>query len=224
LTQYFKALSAAAIFGSLAFANPASATVINGTCTSASGPTDLLAATTGAFNCTKFDSNLGALNSMVLTITGQITGTISITNTGPNTENFQATTTSMFTALALAGFGTPSFSASLGTGAVSQVSGSSVVYGPLAGNGTTGPMFNNSVLAPYEAAGGGFFDINVGTLTGLALLGGGGNLLAGQSTQANVTATVSYDYGVQTPEPATMAVLGAGMLGLGLARRRRNKA
>jgi PEP-CTERM motif len=47
------------------------------------------------------------------------------------------------------------------------------------------------------------------------------NILTGVSGSITGSVTLAYTYGSPTPEPATLAVLGTGILGLGAMRRRR---
>ncbi len=218
----FLKLAAVALVGTVAMAAPSSATVVNGVCGNVSGLTELGGSTPGTFSCTAFDANLGPLTSMVLTITGSIETTISLTNTNLDTQGGSATTISQFNVGALTGFTVtnPIFTLNASTGPVSLAAGASTVVGPVLASGNSGPLIPFD-FSSYAIPGGGSFNINVGTQTGLLNNFAGGNSIAGQVTTATASATVVYTYGVTTPEPASMALLGAGMLALGFARRRR---
>jgi hypothetical protein len=222
----FLKLAAVALVGTVAMAAPSSATTINGTCGFDTGLTERgTQAVPVSFTCTQFDSNLGPLTSMTLSITGQITGPLLLTNNAGQPQAFEFEVDYRFRVGALPGFSfnaAPSntFIASFATGLINLPTAGTAPYN-LNIAGGTGVMVNNSNFAPYQAPGGGNFTINYFTNTLTSFSGGGGNIAVDQTTEAFTTATVTYTYGVTTPEPASMALLGAGMLALGIARRRR---
>ena len=94
--------------------------------------------------------------------------------------------------------------------------------GLFGGNNGSAYFFDNVILSATTTTGTGTFDIN--------FLNNGGQqpalshlLLAGGATQACIGCVPTLT-DIDVPEPATLAIFGAGMLGLGLARRRRRSA
>lgn len=81
-------------------------------------------------------------------------------------------------------------------------------------------------LSAFTGMGG--FGENLNTASGQSVSGGGGNVSVNLNTSAGGTFVVEYDFGLSNaptttvPEPASMALLGVGMLTVGLVRRRRH--
>ena len=194
----------------------ASAATMTVNCSTLDAQTEL----NSTVSCARFDIAGATLTGMSLNVAGTVSGTVTLTNNSSTSQSASATSTSEFYWGPLAGFTflNPAFTAAYTTGTVTiGCCGASQSYSGLAGNNSASQT-NSGVYAPYTGAGN--FNIAVSTLTGLGVKGGGGNIVASQTTRAIATATVTYTYNT-VPEPGTYMLMGLGVTVLGLVRRRR---
>jgi hypothetical protein len=97
-----------------------------------------------------------------------------------------------------------------------------VTYNPTAVNGSENVTVPTAHFSLYE--GSGTFTITGSTQFYSSFIGGGGNLAFTQATNATMSASVTYDYAdAGTPEPATMALMGSALIGIGLLGRKRTR-
>lgn len=216
--------AAAAVIGSMAVATPAAAlTIVD---------TDVIALTTTNWNLNvtldKFDTNLGPLNSILVEITGRVIGDIGLESRDAAPAALTATISALQT-LNKPGGGflinvfpaiLQNFNASIYDGVDDFGGTSGIQYTGLEASDSDATFIAPIDFGLFSAAGGGVLNMAVSAV-GTSGGTGAGNLLQQFSTQAEATVKITYDYGVSTPEPASMALLGAGMLALGFARRRR---
>ena len=177
-----------------------------------------------------FDSTLGTLTGATIQVNGA--AVISFGGTNNAAQAQRATLTSsvdLFWSSSLAAlnpFLTDSILMSATSGSQSYAVGETKSFGPFSVNG-----FNDdnlaSILGSLQNSGGGLFNVSCESASGLAVLGGGGNIATTQATKAGCGASIEYTYDIQVtrvPEPASMALVGLGMLGLIASRRRTKKA
>lgn len=179
----------------------------------------------------KFDSSLGTLTGVFLNWNGQAVTTITLTNNAAQDQRLRATSTVDLTfssndasISAILSAITLSMQANSG-GIVTLPTGGSQSFGPIAdsdaANFTAGA--GDAILAAFT--GPGTFSVTCESLSGISLVGGGGNVVSSQETQAACGASVEYTFTTtQVPEPGTLALLGAMAVGAGALSRRARKA
>ncbi|MEM1343091.1 MAG: choice-of-anchor E domain-containing protein [Pseudomonadota bacterium] len=137
----------------------------------------------------------GTLTHVEIEVVGSIVNsTIDLTNNGAGPELFEASTNITFLIGGDVTFAPSTFQASGGTGIQSLNAGESGSFNVSGSNSLT-EVFSSG-LALFLSP----FDIESSTLTGLSLVGGGGNLANSQTTNAQVDVTVRY-FIADTPPP-----------------------
>lgn len=174
-----------------------------------------------------FDSSLGTLTGASLDIFGGARFTYTGTNTAanPQTANLTSSTALVWTTslAALTPFMGDVINLSSTSGFQAYAVGETKSFGPVAQDGT----FNDdlsSILAALQAPGGGTFNLTCESFSGFAVQGGGGNISSTQATEAGCGARIVYTYDtprITVPEPASLALVGLALAGLGLSRRRK---
>jgi hypothetical protein len=171
----------------------------------------------------KFDSNLGELTGATLIIYGAADFSVQATNNSPQSQTARiGSTTSLFitsseTALNnLIQSENESIDLAYRTPLTTFASGETINFGPI----TDEEQFSYDlapILASLQSNGAGSFTINVESMSGLSIVGGGGNLSASQFTIAGAGAKIVYSY---VPEPSSALLCGIAGLGLIVRRRR----
>jgi len=188
---------------------------------------------TNSVSFTKFNPSLGVLHSMSVTLNNGLSTIISVTNGALSSSSGTAKTTIDFNLDAgsynLFGGG----SQANGAPNVDEYNSPGYGYSLDPGAGTTSGVltkthsYTGSSITDSTTldafTGTGSVDLTAWTFTQTDLANSGGNTAESQITEASADYIVTYDFTpAPAPEPSAVAMLGAGLAGLGMIFRRRS--
>ncbi|MCE5266888.1 MAG: choice-of-anchor E domain-containing protein [Planctomycetaceae bacterium] len=174
---------------------------------------------TGSLSFPKFDSSLGTLTEVDLALTGGMKTVLTVENLSPAGSTGHANTHLQITVQDADGnliapqidFMSPSYNFTL-------ASNETLTSGTLTKSASSyDQYFDSAVLS--EFTGPGTIVLPASTFVEAMIAYSGGNTVATQVTQAQLTGTVTYHYAA-VPEPSTFALLLVGAVGLLVGARR----
>jgi hypothetical protein len=180
----------------------------------------------------EFNSSLGTLTGATLQIEGISQPQLEVLNLGSATSTGSGTTVATYS---VTGPGVSGLSASVSSGLVTVTVPGGI--GNIASSPPPSPIFFNPVVALSDLAavtgpGTVAFDVTESfTTTGTTIAPAGADLAYGGGASANFLMDVTYTYtpgvrdngGDPVPEPFSITILGVGLLGVGIVKRRRKE-
>jgi len=230
-------LASALVVGGLALSSLASAATV--TTSFSLGPTTTElnnGNSTGIFN--QFNSSLGTLTGVTIDLTGLSVSTTSLHNNASGSQTFKYTSTldwsfdifagsgniydAFTTVLATTGNNT-AYLKTVGTN-VTLAAGANLNLGTRTETydySTNDTLLTGVTLSDF--IGTGTLGIGCNTATTSSFTGGGGNILANQTTTGSCSGLITYTYteGSPVPEPASLIIMGIGFFGMAALRKRR---
>ena len=183
-----------------------------------------------SLSLTKFNTNLGTLQSVSITLSSTASTTITVTNSAASSSDGTVYTSVKFTLSDPSLFFGTSVKLTVLVPDSDGVSyslapGGSVVTPLQTASGSSSYTFSTAnILSEFSDAVGGLISLGLNSVTKTTLTNTGGNTGATQITDANAVATVTYTYTpIAVPEPSALLMTFCGMGALTFIHRLRRR-